>query len=116
MNESSNMVYPDMTPVGKYSAIGNEVLEKVASIELTRAERMVLTRVMEDTVAWEEGKTWVGSSIRRVTRDIPMERFEDKTGLLRADITTALDSLEKRRIIKSSGDTITFNHKLGEWG
>jgi hypothetical protein len=115
MNESSNMVYPDMTPVGRYSAIGNEVLERVAETEFTKEERVVLIRIMEDTIGWEAERTWVGSSVRRVTHDIPLERFQYKTGLSGVQITTALDSLEKRRIIKRDGDTITFNHHLDKW-
>ena len=114
MNESSNMIYPDRAPVGRYSAIGNEVLEKVAEME-TREERIVLTRIMEDTIGWEEGRTWDDTSIRRVTRDISVERFVDKTGLSEQEIKSTLDNLEKRQIIKRDGDTITFNHKLGEW-
>ena len=115
MSESSNMIYPDETPVGRYSVIGNEVLEKVAGIELTREERKVLTRIMEDTIGWEEGRTWKNESIRRVTYDIPMERFVEKTGLSKAEINPALDNLEQREIIKRDGDTITFNHHLEDW-
>lgn len=115
MSESSNMIYPDETPVGRYSAIGNEVLEKVANIELTREERIVLTRIMEDTIGWEEGRTWKNESIRRVTYDIPVERFIEKTGLSEGEITTSLDNLEQRNIIKRDGDSITFNHHLEAW-
>jgi len=115
MNETSNMIYPDNTLVGRYSSIGNEVLEKVADIELTREERMVLTRIMEDTIGWEERKAWTGESVRRVTYDIPVDRFVEKTGLSQTDITTALDNLEQRKIIKRDGDKITFNHHLEEW-
>lgn len=115
MNESSNMIYPDETPVGRYSAIGNEVLEKVASSELTREERIVLTRIMEDTIGWEEGRTWKNESIRRVTYNIPIERFIEKTTLSEAEINPALENLEKRQIIKREGDSITFNHYLEEW-
>ena len=115
MNETSNMVYPDNTPVGRYSAIGNAVLEKVARIELTSEQRMVLTRVMQDTLGWREKKLFDGTNVVRVTHDIPIERFEDKTGLLPAEIITALDNLEKRQIIKRDGDAITFNHKLEDW-
>ena len=115
MNESSNMIYPDETPVGRYSAIGNNVLEKVAEIESTREERVVLTRIMEDTFGWREKTLFDGTQVVRVTHDIPVERFVDKTGLSKVQITTALDNLEKRQIIKRDGDTITFNHKLGEW-
>jgi len=39
MSNQGSMIYPDGKPVGRYSAIGNDVLEKVADIELTRAER-----------------------------------------------------------------------------
>ena len=115
MNESSNMIYPDNTPVGRYSAIGNEVLEKVASDEFTRVERMVLTRIMEDTIGWEKGRTFKGESIRRVTREILMERFIEKTGLSEEEINPTLDNLEERHIIERDGDSITFNHHLEEW-
>ena len=34
----SSMVYPDGKPIKRYSAIDNDVLEKVADIELSRPE------------------------------------------------------------------------------
>ena len=71
MNETSNMVYPDSTPVGRYSAIGNAVLEKVARIELTSEQRIVLTRVMQDTLGCREKKLFDGTNVVRVTHDIP---------------------------------------------
>jgi phage replication O-like protein O len=115
MRESSNMIYPDKTPVGRYSAIGNDVLEKVAGMDLTREERMVLNRIMEDTIGWESTRTFSNESVRRVTHNIPIKRFEDKTGLSTQDINNALDNLEKRLIISRQGDDITFNHHLGQW-
>ncbi len=109
------MRYPDGTPVGRYSAIGNDVLEKVADIELTRAGRKVLDRIMRDTIGYSEKQKWTGEEVRRVTHEIPIERFVEKTGLSEAEIKTALDNLEKRQIIKREGDSITFNYHLGEW-
>lgn len=114
MSKSAGMFYPDGTRVGDYSPIGNNVLDKIADIELTRAEREVLTRVIEDTIGWEKSEGF-GGSIRRLTYEIPVDRFEDKTGLSQTDITAALDNLEKRQIIKRDGDSITFNHHLDEW-
>lgn len=115
MNKSSSMVYPDGTPVGRYSVIGNDVLEKVADIELTRAERKVLDRIMRDTIGYPKTQKWTGEEVRRVTHEISMERFIEKTGLSEAEITTALDNLEERQIIKREVDRITFNHHLKEW-
>lgn len=115
MTQSSSMVYPDGKPVGRYSAIGNDVLEKVADIELSRPERKVLDRIMKDTIGYPEIQEWTQEEVRRVTHEIPMERFVDKTGLSEAEIKTALDNLEQRKIIKGDGDEITFNHHLEEW-
>jgi phage replication O-like protein O len=109
------MVYPDGRPVGRYSAIGNDVLEKVADIELTRAERKVLDRIMKDTIGYAKLQKWTKEEVRRVTYDIPIARFEEKTGLTEEKIETALTSLEERQIIKRDGDKITFNHHLEEW-
>ena len=115
MSESSSMVYPDGRPVGRYSAIGNDVLEKVADIELTRPQRKVLDRIMRDTIGYPETQKLTGERVRRVTYEIPMERFMEKTGLREEEIETALDNLEERQIIKREGDSITFNHHLEEW-
>jgi hypothetical protein len=109
------MVYPDGEPVGRYTVISNDILEKIASIELTREERMVLDRVIKDTVGYEEGKGWGGASIRRVTHEMPVERFVEKTGLAATEIRAALDNLERRSIIEREGDNVTFNHHLEEW-
>ncbi|MFC1924412.1 replication protein [Chloroflexota bacterium] len=115
MSKSSNMVYPDGKPVGRYSAIGNDVLEKIADIELTRPERKVLDRIMKDTIGYPEQQTWTREEVRRVTYDIPIKRLVEKTGLTESEINPALDNLEQRNIIKRDGDTITFNHHLDEW-
>ncbi len=115
MNESSSMVYPDGKPVGRYSAIGNDVLEKIADIELTRAERKVLDRIVKDTIGYPEEDKWTGETFRRVKYEISVERFVEKTGLLEAEIKTALDNLEERQIIKRDGDSITFNYHVKEW-
>ena len=115
MNNEGSMYYPDGTPVGRYSSIGNDVLEKIADIELTRAERKVLVRIMRDTIGYPDEHRWTGEMVRRVTFDEPIERLEEKTGLAEQEIKTALDNLEKRRIIKRDGDMITFNYKLEGW-
>ncbi len=115
MSKQSSMVYPDGKPVGRYSAIGNDVLEKVADIELTRAERKVLTRVIIDTIGYPETDKWTGEEFRRVTQEISMERFIDKTSLSEEEIMTSLDNLEDRQIIKREADRITFNYHLEEW-
>ncbi|MFC2019408.1 replication protein [Chloroflexota bacterium] len=115
MTKQSSMVYPDGTPVGRYSAIGNDVLEKVADIELTRPERKVLDRSMKDTIGYPETQKWTEEEVRRVKYEIPIKRFVEKTGLLEEEIKTALDNLESRNIIKHDGDTITFNHHLEDW-
>jgi len=110
-----SMVYPDHTPVGRYSAIGNDVLDKVADIELTRPQRKVLNRIMQDTLGYDEETKFTGERVRRVTQPMPIERFEEKTGLTREEILPALETLEKRQIIRRNGDTITFNHHLDQW-
>ena len=115
MSESSSMVYPDGKPIKRYSAIDNEVLEKVADIELTRPERKVLDRIIKDTIGYPEIQKWTQEEVRRVTYEITIERFEEKTGLSEAEIKTALDNLERKKIIKRDGDKITFNHHLDEW-
>lgn len=115
MSKSSSMVYPDGKPVGRYSAIGNDVLEKVADIELSRPERKVLDRIMKDTIGYPQQQPFTKEEVRRVTHEILIERFKDKTGLSEAEITTVLDNLEQRKIIKREGDKITFNHHLEEW-
>lgn len=115
MSKQSSMVYPDGKPVGRYSSIGNDVLEKVADIELTRPERKILDRIMRDTIGYPATQKWTGEEVRRVTYEIPIERFIEKTGLSEAEIRTALDNLEERRIIKREVDRITFNHHLEEW-
>lgn len=109
------MRYPDGKRIKRYSAIDNEVLEKVADIELTRPERKVLDRIIKDTIGYPEIQKWTQEEVRRVTYEIPMERFVGKTGLSEEEIETALASLEERRIIKRDGDEITFNHHLEDW-
>ena len=54
MCETSSMIYPDGTRVGRYSAIGNNILEKVAGLVFTKSERKVLTRIIEDTIGEEK--------------------------------------------------------------
>ncbi len=115
MSKQSSMVYPDGKPVGRYSAIGNDVLEKIADIELTRAERKILDRIMRDTIGYPEIEKWTEEEVRRVTYEIPMERFIEKTGLSEEEINPALENLEKRQIIRREVDRITFNHHLEEW-
>ena len=117
MSNEGSMYYPDGTPVGRYSAIGNDVLEKIADIELTRAARKVLDRIMRDTIGYPDEQRWTKERVRRITYDEPIERLEEKTGLAEQEIKTALDNLKNRRIIKREreGDTITFNYKLEEW-
>ena len=115
MSESSSMRYPDGKRIKRYSAIDNEVLEKVADIELSSPERKVLDRIMKDTIGYPQIQSWTQEEVRRVTYEIPMERFVGKTGLSEEEIKTALDNLEQRKIIKRDGDNITFNHHLDEW-
>ncbi len=115
MNNEGSMSYPDGTPVGRYSAIGNDVLEKIADIELTREERKVLVRIMRDTIGYPDDQRWSGERVRRITYDEPIERLEEKTGLSQPEIVTALDNLGKRWIITRDGDKITFNYKIEEW-
>ena len=115
MSNQGSMVYPDGQSVGRYSPIGNDILEKVADIELTRVERKVLTRVIRDTIGYPQKQNWTGEEVRRVTYKIPIDRFVEKTGLSPMDITTALDNLEQRKIIMREGDKITFNHHLDQW-
>jgi len=110
------MVYPDGKPVGRYSAIGNDVLEKIADIELPRPERKVTDRIIKDTIGYPQKQSWTQEEVRRVTYEIPMERFVEKTGLSEEEIRSALDSLEQKNMIKCNGDEITFNHHLEEWG
>jgi phage replication O-like protein O len=109
------MIYPDGRSVGRYSAIGNDVLEKIADIELTRVERKVLDRIMKDTIGYPDEQKWSKEKVRRITYEIPKERFIEKTGLSEAEINTALNNLEQRKVIKRDGDSITFNHHLEEW-
>ena len=115
MSKSRSMVYPDGTPYGRYSTVSNDVLEKIADIELTRVERKVLTRVIRDTIGYPQKQKWTGEEVRRITYEEPMERLLEKTGLTEVEISTALDNLEQRKIIKRDGDKITFNHHLEEW-
>jgi hypothetical protein len=115
MCEASSMIYPDGTYIGRYSTIGDNVLEKVAGMAFTKSERMVLSRIMVDTIGQEERKNWKKESVRRIRSNIPIERFEDKTCLLTKDIKAALDNLEKRSIIRRQGDDITFNYHLEQW-
>ncbi|MFC1954866.1 replication protein [Chloroflexota bacterium] len=115
MSESSSMVYPDGKPVGRYSSIGNDVLEKIADIDLIKTERKVLTRVIRDTIGYPQTQKFTGEEVRRVTYEEPMERLVEKTGLTEPEISSALDNLEQRQIIKRDGDKITFNHHLEEW-
>ena len=115
MSKSSSMRYPDGRPVGRYSAIGNDVLEKIADIELSRPERKVLDRIMKDTIGYPETQPFTKEEVRRVTYEITMERFIDKTGLTEEEIEDALNSLEDRQIIMRDGDRFTFNHHLEEW-
>jgi len=109
------MVYPDGRPVGRYSSIGNDVLQKIADIALLRPERKVLDRVVKDTIGYPQKQNWTKEEFRRVTYEISMERFKDKTGLGEEEIKTALANLEARNIIKRLDDYITFNHHLEEW-
>lgn len=115
MSKSSSMRYPDGRLIRRYSAIDNEVLEKVADTELTRPERKVLDRIIRDTIGYPETQKWTQEEVRRVTCEIPTGRLVEKTGLSEEEIETALTSLEERRIIKRDGDKITFNHHLEEW-
>ncbi len=115
MGIKDSMVYPDHSPVGRYSAIGNDVLEKIADIELTRPQRKVLDRIMKDTIGYDEETKFTGERVRRVTQPMPIERFEEKTGLTKEEIIPALEVLEKRQIIRRNGDTITFNHHIDQW-
>ena len=116
MSKESSMVYPDGKRVGRYSAIGNDVLWRIADTELTRAERKVLDQIVKDTIGYPEKQPFTGEEVRRVTHEITVERFVEKTGLTEEEIETALDSLEQKNIIKRERDEITFNHHLEEWG
>jgi len=109
------MIYPDGTPVGRYTVIPNDVLEKVDDIELAMEERKVLARIIRDTIGYEKKKQPDGTSVRVLTANLPVDRFVKKTGLPETKIVTALNSLEKRRIIRRKGDRVTFNHHLSEW-
>jgi phage replication O-like protein O len=115
MSITGTMIYPDGESVGRYSTIGDDILEKVADIELTRAERKVLDRIIRDTVGYEERKAWTGQSVRRVTHELPIKRFIEKTLLPPAVISEALDKLEQKNIIERNGDSITFNHHVDRW-
>lgn len=115
MSKSEGMIYEDGKEVGRYTVIPNDVLDKIADIDLTKEERKVLYRVIRDTIGYEKTKKIDRTSVRRLSHDIPVDRFVKKTGLKKEKIETALDSLGKRRIIKRQGDTITFNNNLDEW-
>lgn len=116
MSKESSMVYPDGRRIKRYSAIDNDVLEKIADIELTRPERKVLDRIMRDTVGYPQKQSFTQEETRRVKTEITMERFKEKTGLMEVEIEIALRNLQDRRIIRRELDTITFNHHLEEWG
>ena len=111
----SPVVYPDNTPYGSYTNVSNDVLEKIADIELTRPERKVLTRIIRNTIGYVESTSYLGDEFKRVTSNFAMEYLVENTGLSEEEIKTALASLEDRRIIKRDGDRITFNHHLDEW-
>ncbi len=115
MSKSRSVSYPDGRPYGRYTNLSNDVFDKLADIELTRAERKVLTRTIRDTIGYSKIQSWTKEEVKRVTYEIPVERFEEKTGLSKAEIKTALNNLEQRKIIECDGDKITFNHHLEEW-
>ena len=115
MKKPADMIYEDGTPVGRYTVVPNDVLEKVADISLTKAQRKVLDRIIRDTIGYETTKDFSGKSIRRLTHDISIDRFKDKTGLTEQEVKDALDDLENRQMIKRKGDSITFNKELGQW-
>jgi phage replication O-like protein O len=116
-SKSVRMVYEDSTEIESYTTVPNDVLEKIADTELTHDEMKILFRVLRDTVGWEveESKGFGKASVRRLSHDIPTERFVDKTGLPEDRVITARDSLETRHIIKRDGDEVTFNNNLDEW-
>ena len=60
-------------------------------------------------------KNWKKESVRKITSNFPIEQFEEKTGLSKKDILSALDNIEKRLIIRRQENDITFNYHLEEW-
>jgi phage replication O-like protein O len=114
--KSGKIVYEDGTIIESWSQVDNEVLDKVAESDFTKAERKVLNRIIRDTIGWDAQKNMItGASVKRLSHDIPVKRFTQKTKLSADKVKQALDNLEKRQIIKRQGDKITFNHHLREW-
>jgi len=113
--KSGDMIYEDGKEFGTYTVIPNDVLEKIAEIDLTKGEMKVLLRIIRNTIGYEVTKKMDGTSVRRLSYDFTEDYLEEKTGVSKEKVATILDNLEKRRIIKRQGITVTFNNNLGEW-
>jgi len=111
--KASKMVYEDGTEFGRYTVIPNNVLDRIAEIDLTNDEKKVLFRIIRNTVGYETTKN--GTSVRKLSADFPLEYLVEKTGVSGRKVETILKRLEKRRIIERRGDTITFSHSLELW-
>lgn len=109
------MIYEDGKEVGTYTVIPNDVLEKIAEIDLTKGERKILLRIIRNTIGYEATKKMDGTSIRRLSADLPEDYLKEKTGVSKEKAANILGSLEKRRIIKRQGITVTLNNNLDEW-
>jgi len=115
MRISGQMIYEDGTPVGRYTVIPNDILDKTTDIDLTKEERKVLIRIIRNTVGYEEYKKKDGTSVRKLSNDLPEDYLIEKTELSSEEVASALESLEKRRIIRREGNEVTFNKNLDEW-
>lgn len=114
----SGMIYEDGDPIETYTVFPNDLLDKIADIDLTKEEIKVLFRIIRDTVGYEredDPRKADGTSVRKTSNNLPIDRFLKKTDLSEQDIKTALDSLEKRNIISGFRDWITLNHHVDQW-
>ena len=113
--KAETMVYEDGTPVGRYTPIPNDVLDKLADMDLSKDERKILYRIIRNTIGYEEKKNFKGKSVRRASFDFDEDYLEDRTGVSKNNIEPILASFETRGIIKRERSLVTFNHHLDEW-
>lgn len=87
-----------------YTAIANELLERLYHCPLNGSEFRVCLMVLRKTYGYKKKDDWIS-----------LTQFEKGTGLKRANICRTLKELVANKLLLKSGKTLRFNKNYEQW-
>lgn len=92
-----------------YTSIANELVEKLAIINIPGGEMRIVWAVWRKTWAWKKGNR------RKDIDRISLSQFEKMTGMKHSNCAKGLKSLVVKRILLKSNNGYSFNQNHDEW-